>query len=94
MAPRFEVVTDEADDQVETRQPSKAESAGLQMLMMGMKALSQRALIAFKAVFSLITVGSVFWLFMSRPSLDPMQLILCGFYAVFILTANVIERRC
>ena len=67
--------------------------AGMTMLMMGLKALSQRALIALSACFTLITVGSCFWLYMSRTSLDPQQLVLCGMYAIFVLAANVIVRR-
>ena len=41
-----------------------AEKAGFEMLRMGLKALSQRALIAVSALFTLITVGSAFWLAM------------------------------
>ena len=67
--------------------------AGMAMLMMGLKALSQRALIALSSLFTLITVGSCFWLYMSRTSLDPQQLILCGMYGIFVLAANVIVRR-
>ena len=94
MAPRFEVVTDETDESsIPVKQTSAAESAGLAMLMTGLKALSQRALVALSACFTLITVGSCFWLFMSRAVLDPMQLVLCGMYALFVLAANFIVRR-
>ncbi len=93
MAPRFEVVTDETDEGSVPVKHSAAESAGLAMLMTGLKALSQRALVALSACFTLITVGSCFWLFMSRAVLDPMQLVLCGMYALFVLAANFIVRR-
>jgi hypothetical protein len=74
----------------ETEQPS---DAGMTMLLMGLKALSQRALVALSACFTLITVASCFWLYMSRTTLDTMQLVLCGMYALFVLAANVIVRR-
>lgn len=72
---------------------TRGESAGMTMLLMGLKALSQRALVALSACFTLITVASAFWLYMSRTTLDPQQLILCGMYALFVLAANVIVRR-
>ena len=74
-------------------QDDKAASAGMTMLMMGLKALSQRSLIALSSLFTLVTVASCFWLYMSRSTLDPLQLILCGMYAVFVLAANVIVTR-
>jgi hypothetical protein len=78
----------------ETDSPAEGgHDAGMAMLMMGLKALSQRALIALSACFTLITVGSCFWLYMSRTSLDPQQLVLCGMYAIFVLAANIIVRR-
>lgn len=75
------------------RSETRGESAGTTMLLMGLKALSQRALIALSSLFTLITVASAFWLYMSRTTLDPQQLILCGMYALFVLAANVIVRR-
>ena len=71
----------------------QAHDAGFEMLRMGLSALSKRALVALSACFTLITVGSCFWLYMSRTTLDPQQLILCGMYGVFVLAANVIVRR-
>ena len=63
------------------------------MFMMALGALSKRALVALASMFTLITVGSCFWLYMSRNMLDPQELILCGMYALFVLAANVIVRR-
>jgi hypothetical protein len=91
---KLEVVPEETDPpsrDVTAGRP--AADAGMAMLMMGLKALSQRALIALSACFTLITVGSCFWLYMSRATLDPQELILCGMYALFVLAANVIVRR-
>jgi hypothetical protein len=73
--------------------PQSGSDAGMAMLLMGLTALSKRALIALSACFTLITVGSCFWLYMSRTLLDPQELVLCGMYALFVLAANVIVRR-
>lgn len=71
-----------------------AEKAGFEMLRMGLKALSQRALIAVSALFTLITVGSAFWLAMvisTNPT--PYQLTVLGFYLAFVIGINLIVRR-
>jgi hypothetical protein len=90
MAEMFKLEPVPETDEPETKPVG---DAGMAMLMMGLKALSQRALIALSACFTLITVGSCFWLYMSRTTLDPQQLVLCGMYAIFVLAANVIVRR-
>lgn len=87
---KLEVVPEETDP----ADGGQAHSdAGFEMLRMGLAALSKRALVALSSLFTLITVGSCFWLYMSRAVLDPQELILCGMYAVFVLAANVIVRR-
>ncbi len=83
----------EAVPETESEDAQTNHDAGMAMLLMGLKALSQRALVALSACFTLITVGSCFWLYMSRTSLDPQELILCGMYALFVLAANVIVKR-
>jgi len=72
---------------------SSAESAGMHMLYLGLKALSQRALIALSATFTLLTVASAFWLFLSIHDPNVMQLIEMGLYSAFVLAANLIVRR-
>ena len=78
-------------DPPETRQP--AHDAGIAMLMMGLKALSQRALVALSSLFTLITVGSAFWLWYLTPKPDVYQIVSLTLYAVFVLAANIIVRR-
>ena len=85
---KLEPVPETEDIEVKPRS-----DAGMTMLMMGLGALSKRSLVALASLFTLITVGSCFWLYMSRTSLDPQQLVLCGMYALFVLAANVIVRR-
>ena len=85
--PKFEVV----EDQEET---SKSESALTSLLLLNLKTLSQKALIALSALFSLLTVASVFWLAMTvigNPNV--YQLVGLGGYALFVLCANWIVRR-
>jgi len=72
---------------------SSAESAGMHMLYLGLKALSQRALIALSALFTLLTVASAFWLWMTIKDPNVMQLIEMGMYGIFVLAANLIVRR-
>lgn len=73
---------------------SRAAIAGI---LLGLKALSQGAAIALgniaSHVFSLLTVMSAFWLWLSIPDPNTNQIVWVGIYAVFILAANVIVRR-
>lgn len=92
MAEPFRVVTDEADGASASRTDSLT-SAGMSALMLGLRALSQRALIALSACFTLLTVASAFWLFMSIHDPNTMQLIEMGMYGCFVLLANFIVRR-
>ena len=79
---------------VETETEPKSDplsSVGLQTLMLGLKALSQRALASLATVSS---VGVVFWLYFSI-SKDPSinQLILLAMFSVFVLACVWIIRR-
>lgn len=88
--PAFEVVEDTPDEQ--PPQQSRLESAGLSTLLLGLKTLSQRTLVALDNLFTLITVGSAFWLWMSIPSPNTYQLIGLAMYGTFVLAANWIVR--
>ena len=66
--------------------------AGMAMLMMGLKALSQRALIALSSLFSLLTAGSAFWLWFLTPKPDIYQIVSLTIYALFVLTACWLVR--
>ena len=84
--PAFEVIEED--------EPSKTESALTSLLLLNLKTLSQKTLVALASMFSLITVASVFWLAMVIIH-DPnvYQLVGLGGYALFVLAANVIVRR-
>jgi len=84
----FRVVSDEIDPA-----DGVAEKVGIQTLMLGLAALSQRTLVALSRLFTLLTVASVFWLFLSIPSPSPWQLAELAMYGLFVLAANFIVRR-
>jgi hypothetical protein len=63
------------------------------MLTIGLKALSQRALVAVADLFTLLTVASAFWLWWSIPAPNDRQIVALSIYALFVLAANYIVRR-
>jgi len=73
--------------------PQPDHAAATAALMLALKSLSQRALIAVDNLFCLITVGLVFWLYKSVPDPNTYQLVGLGLFALFVLAANVIVRR-
>jgi hypothetical protein len=90
--PQFEVVPDEDE------QPSNPEvdsSKAVDILLLLLKPLSQKTLIALGSLFSLLTVVSVFWLCLVIIPNSPttQQLIGLGGYAVFVIAVNIIVRR-
>jgi len=87
MAEPFRIIKEEA----EPNEPSN--ELGIQALMLGLGALSQRTVVALSKLFTLATVGSAFWLFMVHPEPNTMQLVEMGLYAAFVLAANFIVRR-
>ncbi len=78
---------------VEETEQSVADRTGFELLRVGLKALSQRALVALSALFTLLTVGSTFWLYMAVQNPNTMQLIELGLYAAFVLAINLIVKR-
>jgi hypothetical protein len=72
---------------------SVTEQAGLNMLVLGMKTLSQRAAAAVVDSFLLLTVGSAWWLWWSTPDPNPHQIVSLAIYAGFVLAANLIYRK-
>lgn len=66
---------------------------GTQALMLGLKALSQRAIAAIADLFLLATVGSAFILWYLTPKPDIYQIVSLTIYGLFVLAANWIARR-
>ena len=70
-----------------------ANAAALSALALGLKTLSQRAIAATRDIFTLLSIGSGFWLWNSIPNPSNTQIISLSLYALFILAANIIVRR-
>ena len=68
-------------------------SVAIAMLTIGLKALSQRALVAAADLFTLLTVASAFWLWWSIPAPNDRQIVALSIYALFVLAANWIVRK-
>lgn len=89
--PQFEVVEDDPPEPTS----SPAEGAALDILLLLLKPLSQKTVIALGNLFSLLTVVSVFWLSLAIIPKDPstQQLVGLGGYAAFVIAVNIIVRR-
>jgi hypothetical protein len=88
--PGFEVV---GGTEVEQPPAPDANKIALFMVQLGIKTLSQRALTAATDLFTLITVGLGFYLWMVTPDPNDKQIISLSIYAAFTLAANWIVRR-
>lgn len=88
---RFEVVQE--DDSLSPVPPSPSPGAAVGVLLLALKALSQRALVAIDNLFCLLTVFAVFWLWRSTPDPNVYQITSLALFALFVLAANVIVRR-
>jgi hypothetical protein len=80
---KFEVV--EESDSVEP--------AAVAGVMLALRALSQRALIAAADLFCLFTVFGAWWLWWSVPDPNAYQITSLSIYALFVLAANWIVRK-
>lgn len=95
-SPRFQLVSD--DDPVEAAPAQAPGQPALQrvstdMLVMALRALSQRAIVALASLQALILAGSVFALFYLTPNPNPQQLAALTIYAGFVLTILWLTSR-
>ncbi len=88
--PGFEVV---GGTEIERLVPEPNNAVAIAMLQIGLKALSQKALTAATDFFSLLTIGSCFWLWWSIPAPNYNQIVSLALYGLLILAINVIVRR-
>ena len=89
----FRVIADEPVKPT-SRTEHTLESVGMQTLMLGLGALSKRAVIALQSMFVLLATGSAFVLWWSvLPSPSVLQLTGLGMYGLFVLAASVIVRK-
>jgi len=77
----------------ETPQNDQA-AAAMQLLLLSIKTISQRALIALSNLFTVAAVGSTWWLFNEALPINPSanQLIGLGLYGVFVLAIHWVRR--
>lgn len=69
-------------------------SAATQMLLLALKALSQRALVAFSTLFTAGALFSAWWLWSSiLPNPSVLQLTGIGMYASFLLALEWVRRK-
>lgn len=84
----------QVEDNVTELPRAQAANRGVQILLLALKALSQRAVIALAALSSVMLAGSVFalyWLVLPNPSVN--QLIGLAMYALFILALHLVMQR-
>ena len=85
---KFQVVGETHEDEA----ADTATSLATNMLVLGLKTLSQRALGAIADLFTLATVFSAFYLWFLTPTPNVFQIASLTIYAVFVLAANYIVR--
>lgn len=92
MAPSRLQLVEGAED-AQTTPPEQDNTVAVKMMLMAMKALSQRALIALASLFNLAAGASVFVLALSMPNPTVYQLVLLGMYSIFVLAACYLTRK-
>jgi hypothetical protein len=94
--PRFEII-DETETPDVRPQPRPAanqqQDAAFSALMLALKTLSQKTLIALSRLTSMAMTASVFWLFMSIPDPHTNPLIWGGMYSIFVLALQYFMSR-
>jgi len=92
MGEPFRIISD--DEKTPSKTDHALEAAGIQTLMLGLGALSQRTVVALSRIFVLLATASAFvlwWSVLPNPSI--LQLTGLGMYGVFVLAASVIARK-
>ena len=84
---KLEVVPETEEQEIKPRS-----DAGMTMLIMGLGALSKRALASMPALFAVPAVGSAFWLWYLTPKPDVFQIVSLTIYALFVLAACWLVR--
>jgi len=73
---------------------TRTEAAATGVLMMALRALSQRAVIALANLFVLVTFLSAFWLwYVTMPAPSILQLVGLALYGALIIGLNVLVLR-
>jgi hypothetical protein len=78
----------------EIEKTSMFDSAAMDMVLLGIKTLSQRAIVAFSTLFTLLTCASVFVLcYIISPSPNSYQLVELAIYCGFVLLLHLVRRK-
>lgn len=94
MGEPFRIISEENEPKRPSKIDQSLESAGMQALVIGLGALSRRAIIALQSLFVLLATASAFalwWVTLPTPSV--LQLVGLAMYGMFALAASVIVRR-
>ncbi len=90
--PGFEIVGG-TETEARPAPPAEDNKVAIALIMLGIKALSQRALTAATDLFTLITCFGAWYLWYLTPNPSYQQIVHNSIFAVFILAANYIVRR-
>ena len=89
-ARKWEVLEEPDSPQADkVEQPSVA----LDLLALGLKTVSQRAITAITNLFTLVTMAGTWWLWYQTPDPNPTQIVSLSIFAAFVLAANWLVRR-
>ena len=92
--PEFQLVGSETPPAPPVLDRSVAEQRLTGLLLMSLRALSQRAVVALSALFTLALAGSAFALWWSvLPNPSVLQLAGLGMYAGFVLALEFVRRK-
>jgi hypothetical protein len=81
-------------DRVVDAEPSKTDQIALDTILLALKALSQRTLVALSQLFTLLTCASAFALWYSvLPNPNSYQLVGLALYGGFILLLHLVKRK-
>lgn len=89
--PLWEVV--EEDPVPASSAPPERERIDVNLLALGLKTLSQRALAAVANLFTLVTMAGTWFLWWKTPDPNPAQIVSLSIFAAFVLAANWLVRR-
>ena len=75
--------------------PADESNAAMGLLLLSLKTLSQKTLVALSSLFTASAVFSLWWLFDNDVPIDPSvhQLIALGLYGSFILAIHWVKRK-
>jgi hypothetical protein len=89
-----EIPTDELGSTASQPPPQATQQVGLQLLLLALKALSERFVVALYGIRDVVLAGSVFWLSLAiLPKPDIYQLVGLALYGLFILAIVSLLRR-